>query len=283
MPPPFAPANSASGTHVYLFQNPHLGLSRTLPRWQSVSPFGNQLNALGLPVSCYDSAPGFTVVMNDPLALVDPSGMDSNYAGLPQGFCPPSKANCLIESPFMPLSFWSNLPSMTPNDMIVAEARYEALIAGLPDPELPKTAPQHGETIWVHCAGSWDDFDCSPYPWSEHLFAAGWQPYFSNPIGALFRGNRQLWSNTAFAGNLLGVETGVVMGGLGAGELAIESDALIDGLFGRVARFSYGDPGINAGLLNNNNYFRIGYGWDGEVGSVFRISIWTGPRHNTST
>jgi hypothetical protein len=75
MPFPFATANSASGTHVFLSRNPHQGFSRTLPAWQSVSPLGNPLNALGLPGSCYDSAPGFTVVLGNPLNGVDPSGM----------------------------------------------------------------------------------------------------------------------------------------------------------------------------------------------------------------
>jgi RHS repeat-associated protein len=129
---------------------------------------------------------GYSYVRNSPLTLVDPSGMQTNCATTVSISCNGDQSPNLAE----------------------AESRYQTLISGLPDPAFPQQAQQHQEeSIWVHCGGSVSDFDCSPYPWSEHLLAAGWQPYFSSPIGALFRGNRQLWSNTAIVGNVAAVAT----------------------------------------------------------------------------
>ncbi|MBV9265369.1 MAG: hypothetical protein JO061_04290 [Acidobacteriaceae bacterium] len=42
---------------------------------------------------------GYAYVRNNPLALTDPTGMDTNYAGYEQGVCPASQANCPLNGP----------------------------------------------------------------------------------------------------------------------------------------------------------------------------------------
>jgi RHS repeat-associated protein len=95
--------------------------------------------------------------------------------------------------------------------------------------------------------------------------------------GAFFQGNRQLWRNASGAANAAFIATGAVVAGVPlAGELG--TSAAGDFLFSR-----------GTGLLNSNDFLRIGWGWYGGNiidflpvgGEVFRVVVGSpdGPIH----
>jgi len=85
----------------------------------------------------------YAYVRNNPLALVDPSGMDTNYAGYQQGVCPASQANCPLNGPPVVGS-----PTF-PGELGTAYKNYSALMnatfGGTPEIRSP---PPTASTIW---------------------------------------------------------------------------------------------------------------------------------------
>ena len=78
----------------------------------------------GSSMSSSQSWNAYSYLSGNPLNGTDPSGMSGNYSGIMDSSCPASEATCPYHPPTGPIWFWSELPSLTPNDTAVALSSY---------------------------------------------------------------------------------------------------------------------------------------------------------------
>jgi RHS repeat-associated protein len=169
-------------------------------RFMSVDP-GNA----GADETMPQSWNGYAYVGGNPLALVDPSGMGSNYSGIQDGACPASQASCPLSGPPV-----VGAPSV-PNELGAGEQNY---INTVVRPGFLGIAPvfvngglptgSTGATIYFGSVGNW---------LSTNLVHVTPQPMGSDdiPVGIdIWGGQQKLWSNTAGVGNALGAATAAV-------------------------------------------------------------------------
>ncbi len=153
---------------------------------------------------------GYAYVLGNPLGLVDPSGMDTNYAGLQTGVCPASQATC-------PTGTAQVLGAATsPNEINTGEQYYINTVVrpgflGIPplfsSGGLP--AGSTGATICFCSAGNWLSTNM------VHVSAFADVPSsYDVPVGIdIWKGQQQLWHNTAVIGNAATIGAGAAVAG----------------------------------------------------------------------
>lgn len=211
----------------------------------------------------------YAYVLNSPTGLIDPLGlehgepsfhtsrMEALGSGCSMGFtaygvgCINNYVNGIEVPPLVAMSLLSmgvavNCPQCKPGQVVGADNKIYDWIA---------------PTYARECVGSFLDSACGPYVLKN---PGGWQAVGSAvvpanndvPVGMdIFRNSPQCpncadtWRNASGAANTAFVATGVVLVGVPlAGEAA--TSAAGDFLFSR-----------GTGLLNSNNYIRIGWAW----------------------
>ena len=152
---------------------------------------------------------GYAYVLGNPLANTDLSGMDTNYAGLQQGVCPASQANCP-----MPGQTAVGTPSVS-NEINAAEARYvqEVVVPGFSGIAPPHvTSAPLGEAVSATIFYGVNDLTKQVSASMVGTSNSDDPSTYDVPVGIdIWKGQQKLWSNTATAGNVLATATAALV------------------------------------------------------------------------